>query len=232
MCFSPFASFAVGTGLLAAGGYCVRQALRKRLSLLGLAVVPILFGLQQISEGFVWLGLERDEADLTRTASLVFLLFALAIWPFWFPMQAGLMERQRNRRWILVVLSVLSIGWYFALYLPILRDPSGLLETRILNHSITYDYPEHPLYRWISPGLLRIVYMATVALPFVIGTESFGRGPGVVLGLSAVVSILAFDYAFVSVWCFFAAVLALYACIIFHRLPERDPTIASEPAAS
>ena len=56
----------------------------KKPSFLGLAVVPICFGIQQISEGFVWHTLEHGGSNQTRTPSLVFLFFALAFWPWWF----------------------------------------------------------------------------------------------------------------------------------------------------
>src|SRR6187431_977619 len=102
MCFSAEASFAVGAALLPAGFYCVRQAFHKRLSYLGLAAMPLFFGVQQISEGFVWLSLGHGDAAHARTASLVFLIFAFGVWPFWLPFQAALMERQLGRRCFLI----------------------------------------------------------------------------------------------------------------------------------
>jgi hypothetical protein len=41
------------------------------------------------------------------------------------------------------------------------------------------------------------------------------------------VSALVFHYAFVSVWCFFAAVLAIYLCWVFYRLPLPPDTDSS-----
>jgi hypothetical protein len=40
--------------------------------------------------------------------------------------------------------------------------------------------------------------------------------------------VLLSDYAFVSVWCFFAAALALYLCWLFARIGSDDPL--KEPA--
>jgi uncharacterized membrane protein len=54
-----------------------------------------------------------------------------------------------------------------------------------------------------------------------LSSQSFGRIPGLALGVSAIVAALLFNYAFVSVWCFFAAVLSIYCCVFFYRLPPR-----------
>src|SRR5262249_7512718 len=77
VCFSAEASFAVGIALIPAGVYCLWAAALKKPSFLGLAAVPIFFGIQQISEGFVWQGrVSASEKIETQTASLVFLFFA------------------------------------------------------------------------------------------------------------------------------------------------------------
>jgi len=82
-------SFAAGAVLLPVGAYCIGQAIRKNWTYLGLASVPVLFGIQKISEGFVWLGLQHDNPAWTHAGGLVFLFFALALWPFWFPLQSA-----------------------------------------------------------------------------------------------------------------------------------------------
>jgi hypothetical protein len=63
------------------------------------------------------------------------------------------------------------------------------------------------------------VYFACVALPMVFSTASLGRVPGLALGVAALVAIILYEYAFVSVWCFFAAVMSIYCCVLFYRLP-------------
>src|SRR5205823_1322981 len=99
--------------LIPAGAYCLWAAALKKPSYLGLAVVPLMFGIQQISEGFVWQALNHDNVEQTRSASLVFLFFALAFWPWWFPVLTALMEPQPKRKWIFVVLSVLATCWFW-----------------------------------------------------------------------------------------------------------------------
>ena len=226
MCFSAEASFTVGAALIPAGAYCLWSAAVKKPSHLGLAAVPLIFGLQQISEGFVWLGLHRLDAELTRSASLAFLFFALAFWPFWFPTLTTLMEPVPRRRLAFGLFSVLASGWFWVLYFPLLVGPAELLRTTIEHHSIAYQYPDLAIYEWVPRNVLRVLYFLSVALPLLLSSETWGKVPGLVLGVSAVIAAVAYHHAFVSVWCFFAAVLAGYLCVVFYRMPQASATAA------
>jgi hypothetical protein len=229
VCFSAQASFTVGAALIPAGGYCIYSALMKKPRYLGLAAVPLIFGLQQISEGFVWQAIEAKDDAQIRAASLVFLFFALAFWPFWFPFMAACMETQPVRKRFFIVVSVLAVGWFWILYYPLIVGPTSLLSTQVDHHSIRYRYDDLAIYNYVPRTPLRLLYLLCVALPPIFGSESFGRMPGVVLGASALFAAIVYDYAFVSVWCFFAAILASYCCWLFYRLPNPE-TAASEPA--
>ena len=54
MCFSAEASFAAAAVLLPAGGVAMQRAARRNLNYLPIATLPLLFGLQQFSEGTVF----------------------------------------------------------------------------------------------------------------------------------------------------------------------------------
>lgn len=221
MCFSAEASFAVGGLLIPMGGFCLWSAVRKNPRFLGLAAVPLAFAIQQIGEGFVWLALHDQREHAAHDAALVFLFFAVAFWPFAFPAIATLVEQQRARRWLLGFVSLLALAWFWMLYYPLLVGEESLLQINIAHHSIRYEYPNLPIYRHIGQPLLRLLYLLTLASPFLISSERWGVIPGLFLLASVVIAIVFFDYAFVSVWCFFAAVMASYCCIICYRLPTR-----------
>lgn len=53
MCFSATASFAAGAGLLVVGAITLRQA--RRRAEMPFAAIPLLFGIQQLIEGALWL---------------------------------------------------------------------------------------------------------------------------------------------------------------------------------
>jgi hypothetical protein len=182
-------------------------------------VVPLFFGSQQISEGFVWHALEHGDSMATRVPALIFLFFALALWPCWFSFSTALMEPLPGRKWIFVVLSLITTGWFWVLYYPLLVGPESLLTTQVAQHSIQYRYDDLAVYAYVPRMPLRVLYFLSVALPLILGSDNWGRIPGLALGAAALVAVVLFDYAFVSVWCFFAAVLAIYCCVLFYRLP-------------
>jgi len=221
MCFSPEASFALGAVLLPAGAYCVRIAIKRNASWLPLAITPFLFGVQQVCEGLVWVGLRSEEATLVRPASLIFLFFVLALWPFWMPLAAAWIDARpaAQRAWF--ALALLGLGWFVLLYLPILYDPDRYLTIRVEHHSIVYDYTEVPVVRAVPSELFRLIYAIIGGLPLIACSDGRVRVFGILLGVAAVVSRLVFAYAFVSVWCFFAAALTLYLCHALTRRGER-----------
>lgn len=80
MCFSATASFTSAAVLLTvgAGTLSLNQEKENRM----FAAIPILFGIQQASEGVVWLTIGQvASADLLKWAVITFLAFALVIWP-------------------------------------------------------------------------------------------------------------------------------------------------------
>lgn len=221
MCFSADVSLTVGAALLPAGAYCTRQAWVKDPSYLALAVIPLVFGIQQISEGFVWMGMLSNDQDLVRSASLVFLGFALVFWTFWIPLSASFIEnRPRIKR---AYQGLAGAGLFFGLllYLPLFIHSADRLTTTVHFHSIAYDFSTLPLFRILPSSIWQMFYLAIVSVPLLM----VGKGVplklfGVLIAISAVLSQLAFWYAFYSVWCLFAAGLSACLVYIFHNLPS------------
>jgi len=233
MCFSPEASFAASAALVPAGIYCVRTAFRKNGNYLPLAAVPFAFSAQQFCEGLAWLGLGRDDTSLVQAASVVFLFFAIAFWPFWIPFSLLCAETRAPVKWLLALFTALGLAWTW-LYWPILWDPSRWLVTEVMHHSIRYDYGQIPGFD-IAPRMAwRGGYVLVISIPLVVafsrGKRSAGSAVwsilgGLALAASFIVSAYAFWYAFTSVWCFFAAALSLCLCYLFYQLPHRGPQI-------
>ena len=66
MCFSASASFAAGTALVAVGAVTLSKAGHR--AELGYAAIPLLFGVQQLIEGVIWLTF-RFDAPLVNAAT-------------------------------------------------------------------------------------------------------------------------------------------------------------------
>ena len=62
MCFSATASFSAGAVLLGLGTLTVKSAHRRRE--LPLAAIPLLFAIQQLTEGVIWLTFRYDAPQM------------------------------------------------------------------------------------------------------------------------------------------------------------------------
>jgi hypothetical protein len=225
MCVSAPASFLVGAALLPASYFCVKVASRKSMSYVFLAAVPLAFAVQQFSEGFVWIGIDRENPRLTEGASVVYLFFAMAFWPFWVPFSMMFTEPRRRVRLFLAILTATSLAWGW-LYAPILMEPERWLSTIVVHHSIQYKYSFLPGYEVAPRWVWRLGYLLLVAVPLGLGaTHVRGKTRGLLafFGLTALVagfgvSYFVYWYAFISVWCFLAALISLALCYFFARL--------------
>jgi len=198
MCFSASASFTAGTALSAVGGLTLRKS-RGRVEL-PIALVPLLFGVQQLTEGVLWLSLRHDLPLLTSWATYIFSMFSHVLWPIFVPFAILLVETSRRRRTAIGVFQVLGVGVGLYLLYFIVRFP---VTAKIHDHSIFYDSPHFYIL-----GVLVIYLLATC----VSGLFSSHRCINIFGVLAFVLAVAAYQvtvHTFVSVWCFFAAVLSL-----------------------
>ena len=214
MCFSATASFTAGTALTTVGGLTLRKS-RGRIEL-PVAMVPVLFGIQQFTEGFVWLSL-RNELPLVKTwATYIYSMFSHVLWPIFVPFAILLVETSRRRRGALRVFVVLGLAVGLYLLYFIVRFP---VTASIYRRSIFYDSPH-----FFIGGVLAVYFLATC----VSGLFSSHRCINVFGILAFVLAVAAYEVSvktFVSVWCFFAAVLSLLVYVHFS-----GPMQACRPA--
>lgn len=223
MCFSATASFTAATALTATGVYTLTKA-RGRAELL-LAAVPLLFGIQQFSEGLLWLSLRNNDlAQLGTWTTYVFSLFSHVVWPILVPTAILAVEPSLRRRKMLRVFQFLglSVGLYLLYF--IVRYP---VTARIEGRSIFYDSP----HLFIT-GVLVLYLLATCAS----GLFSSHRCINVFGGLAFLLAVVAYKVSvttFVSVWCFFAAILSLLIVVHFTGPMQRcRPQLARMAAFS
>lgn len=217
MCFSATASFTAGAILIPAGLYSLNRAFRSDKSYLALAAFPLLFGIQQLFEGPLWLALEGQSGISITAMSNGFLFFAYFLWPFFVPLSALLIEKNKVRRSLFFTLSVVGFIFGATLYIPLLINPEWE-SVSLANHSILYD--PALIYDGIVPRLaIKAFYATIVAISLLFSSVRTVQIFGVMIFLSVIGSAIFFMYAFVSIWCFFAAILSAYIIyIIRHEL--------------
>lgn len=206
MCFSATASFIAGGALSAIGTVGLKKA--GSSSSRPISAIPLLFGIQQLVEGVLWLSLGHPR--LQAAATVGFLLFAYVFWPAYLPYAVWKEENEPRRRKVLAWF--MWFGTAVSLYLLyfILRGP---VSSVLMGHGIAYAVPL-PNYA-VIPGAY---VLATCGSCFV-SSHKFIRVFGLALVAALIVAYAYYHLAFASVWCFFAAILSLI--VLAHLFRER-----------
>lgn len=194
MCFSAPVSFAASVVLAATGGFLAARIRSKRY--LPLALIPLLFAIQQAAEGFVWLSLpERSKAQD------IFLFFAYVIWPLWIPFSLLMVEKSGKRRQLLGCCLALGgvIGTLLALDIPSLHASVD---------GANIYYLQHFRFTLLNSAKIGLYVLATI-LPFFISSLKKIWVAGVLLIASLLLTYLISALCVISVWCFFAALFSL-----------------------
>ena len=224
MCFSREASFVLAGTLVVAGTYCVRKAARVDRSYLPLAVIPVVFAVQQFCEGWVWTGIARGDPALTRIAALSYLLFALLFWPMWIPYSMLLVERSPRTRLLLRAMTAIGLAIGLGLLVPAVVEPSSMV-VQVSRHSLHYNIADAVVFQAFPGELWQALYLLVVSAPLFVSSEHKMLHVGLAVILSAAVTHVFFEHAFASVWCFLAAALSVYLCVLFSTLVAK-PTLA------
>lgn len=214
MCFSAGASFSAGSILSTAGVLSIRRAPDRGARCF--AAIPLLFGLQQLSEGVLWLALQGRLPENFETWSMyIFLFFAQVMWPSWVPLSFYLLEKKRPS-------SALTLRWFVALGLLVSALNGWLLYAKGAHASIQTYHVEYILGRhegWAGKGVAALYLVVTIVPPFFSARPGM-RQLGLVLALSAVITYLMYFTWFVSVWCFFAAIISFWVLYLVSSLQE------------
>ncbi|MBK7434958.1 MAG: hypothetical protein IPI66_14435 [Chitinophagaceae bacterium] len=208
MCFSATASFGA-SALLCTAGLITLKRVRDPNQVL-FAGIPLLFSVQQLAEGFVWLSLTRTEyQDWQQTASGFFLFFAQVLWPLLVPLSIWMIERSLPEK----ILFLLTLGALLAIFMSwrLLEYPST--ATVVSNH---IDYTlglTHPL-SWIVTAVYLLV---TIGPPFVSGNKKLSL-LGLLVLASFLITLTRFPGQLISIWCYFAAVISVVVLFLISDM--------------
>lgn len=196
MCFSATASFVAGATLTTAGVITVYKKTKKEIPL---ALIPLLFGLQQITEGLVWISLTKDIVWLQKIATQIYVLFSHVLWPVFVPIAIGLVETVTWRKKIITVFAI--IGALVALN-NVWRVTMFPVTSEILHHSINYilDRP--------SQTFIMYLYIIVTCFSCLLSSHKILRLLGFLAFLFLLIANYFYTVTLTSVWCFFAAILS------------------------
>ena len=212
MCFSATASFSAGTVLLGIGALTLRSALaaRQRRALL-FAAIPMLFAIQQLIEGVIWLTFTDEHPGLNAVMTHAYSFFSHVLWPVVVPLAVLLMEPAGWPRRALVafVAAGAAVGAYLLYVLlayPIVSRPTG--------QHIEYVSPH------FFAAATMMLYLLSTAISPLLSTHRMVVVFGALALLSFGAAYAFYATWFISVWCFFAALLS---AVVYLHFGVRDP---------
>ena len=208
MCFSATASFSTGIFLLGVGALTLKSARRPRER--PFAAIPLLFAIQQLSEGVIWMTFRYDAPVLNVAMTHVYSFFSHVLWPIYVPVAVLLIEPPGRRRQILAgfVAGGLAVGLYLLYFLvafPIISRPTG--------QHIEYVSPH------FFAALTMSLYLLSTTVSPIFSTHRIVKIFGVLALLSFAAAYFFYAAWFISVWCFFAAILSV--SVLLHLALRR-----------
>jgi hypothetical protein len=210
MCFSAGASF--GAGVLLAGASIASLKKVEKPSQLMFAFVPIIFSIQQLTEGLVWVALNHH-SSWKNIPAYIFLFIAQLVWPIWVPLSVLLLEKNENHKKALI--TFLFLGFSLALYLGYCLL-FYKVDAHIIPYHIHYDLYFPQKYNSIVGG---VYFLATIIPPF-LSTQRRMAILGSFNLLSFIITELFFDDYLISVWCFFSALISWRVFLVMRDLQE------------
>ncbi len=212
MCFSATASFTAGVALLIVGTVTTRRAGRR--AELPYALIPVLFGLQQLIEGALWLTFPAKAPLLNTALTHAFSFFSHVLWPLYVPVAVLLLEPTPWRRKVLVAIALAGATvslylLYFLVRLSVVAEPS--------DGHIAYISPH--FYALAAMGL----YLLGTCVSSLFSSHRSVRWFGAAAFISFVGTYAFYAFWFISVWCFFAALLSVLVLLHFPRRQAKGP---------
>ena len=211
MCFSATASFTAGIGLLAIGAVTTSRV--RRRAELPFALIPVLFAVQQLLEGGLWLTFP-DNAPLANTVlTHLYSFFSHVLWPIYVPIAVLLLEPVAWRRRVLMVIAVAGAAAGLYLLYFLVTEP---IVSKVVGRHISYQSPHFYV------AAVMVLYVLATCVSSLVSSCKTIRWFGAITFVALVAAYVFYDFWFISVWCFFAAILSIIVLLHFRRV-EPEP---------
>ena len=222
MCFSPQADFVAGAAVAGVGVETLRHVRARRELIVG--ALPLLFGVHQVVEGFVWLGLRGQVSrGLGDAATDAYILYAHAVLPAIVPL--GLMLLEPDRRRSRIMMAMVCVGALLGVYLlwQVTAYPVGAYE-----HARCIDYTTHTP----DDALIGLVYITVTCGPALISSRRYLRWFGLVSLVGVIVTAVVRVDELTSLWCVYVAIVSVLILEHFRRQRASEAHAISGPVWS
>ncbi len=205
MCFSPEGDMVAGVVVLGIGLDAILHT-RRQPAAIATSAIPVLLGLHQIDEAFVWWGLQGHvPVALGRVAMWIYLYIALVVLPAVVPALMLWVEPQRARRWRMAPFVLLG-----------LVTAAVILETMLTGHPSVRLARLHLAYSiGLGHGVTVIgCYIVATCVPLLLSSFRWFRWFGAANLVAVVTLAILVADGFTSLWCLYAALVS--AAVAWH----------------
>jgi hypothetical protein len=213
MCFSAEADLFTGVVATSVGIDALCHV--KRPQQIVLATTPVLLGLHEADEAFVWWGLRGQVSwPVEHAAIYIFIAFAFAL-PFLVPLAMVGIESVIPRRRLMSLLLAVGALTTTLLLIGIVQGQVGAyIDGSHIAYTTNVKYST----------LLGVLYILATCGSLLVASSHIFRLLGLInLGMVILLAWLTFT-GFTSLWCAFAA-LASFAVAIYLRRSNRTPRV-------
>lgn len=212
MCFSASASFAAGIILSAISVSTIKKV--EKPSQIYFASIPLLFCIQQLSEGLLWLALTQSAYALFQNiTTYIFLFFAQILWPFWLPF--SLFKLEKNSRIKQKMKLFLGMGILVSFYLAYCLI-SFDVKAEIVGNHIFYNQ-DYPI---LFGNYGDLIYIIATTVPPLISSVKHMWTLGVIIFSSYIITMLFYTDYVISVWCFFASIISVAVLYLIMQMKD------------
>ena len=229
MCFSATASFGA-SAILGTVGIIAGVKARTNPQRV-FATIPLIFAVQQLAEGLLWLSLKNADIVSWQTSlTYIYLVFAMAVWPLWIPLTIRLLEKDAKRKKIMnalvtigavvTVIVILVLSLYPVQVMSPLCLTCPMSSTPGVRDHLHYEFTFPPVAKSLITAFTVLYIMATIVTPFISSIRKM-KWLGIVFLVSYLFAVIFYNDFVVSVWCFFAAMLSFVVLWIIMDLRRR-----------
>ena len=222
MCFSPQADFLAGAAVAGVGVETLRRVRARRELIVG--ALPLLFGVHQFVEGFVWLGLRGQVSPgLGDAAKEAYIVFAHAVLPALVPLGFMLLEPDRRRSRVMMAMA--CVGALLGVYLlwQVAAYPVGAHE-----EARCIDYTTHTP----NDALIGLLYVAVTCGPALISSRRYLQWFGLASVVGVIVTAVVRVDDLTSLWCVYVALVSVLILEDFRRQRASEVEAIPGPAWS
>lgn len=202
MCFSAPVSFAAAAALTVSGAVGVRIAARRDRRFIPINALAFCFAIQQFLEGMIWINPGWIENTLLAKA---FLFFAIFVYPWFVGASCYKLTSNLKRQKILAGFVGAGLLYGILFYVGTLVAPHFNVDLSGMHVAYQYEtFGNH-----LSWCLFIPLYVILTIGPLFICDRPYAWVVGLAILGTAVLSAFVYTNYFVSVWCFFAAVVSI-----------------------